>query len=462
MTLDLAIRGGTTVVGGREVVADIGVRYGRIVAIGDVGRATRDVPAHGAVVLPGAVDPHVHLNSDWPFADERRPAEDFRSGTRSAAAGGVTTVGDFAYVLPGMSLTESIVEIERRAAATSSVDVFLHAVITSLTTRLREECVRLVHDGIRSFKFYPPLPDFSAHREGYDDLMRVLAGLGAVGMFHCEDPALGTAAVERQRQTGDLAVRRYPDTKPAASEEAASDDILASAVLTGLPTYLVHVSTRSVLEAVGRARAAGARVWVETRPIYLHLTVDRYDTSDDAEAARYVGTPPLRTAEDRASLWRSLQDGTVDVVATDHVGFTTEQKYRPGDTLETVPKGMPNLETMVPMLYSEGVVPARITLARLAHLVAEAPARIFGLYPRKGVIEVGADADLCILDPGETRTLADGTRHGAADLEVYRGFKVTGWPVMTIAKGDVIFESGEVTASPGRGHVLRARPQGAG
>ena len=454
MRCDLLIAGGEVVTESGVRTAHVAARDGRIVSIGDEAPpASRTIDADGLLVLPGAVDAHTHLNSEWPFADERRPADDFASGSRAAAAGGITTVCDFVYHLGDETLAEATERVRAKAEATSCVDVALHVVVSELRDGFRDELEALVDDGCPSFKFYTQLPDFVDRAPQYIDLFHRIGELGGLAMFHCEDAAIIEYCCMALADAGKTAPRHYPESKPPEVEESATGWALNLAGVAGVPAYIVHLSSQAALELTRDARARGAQVLVETRPLYLHLTVDRFD-ADDEEAALYVGTPPLRTSADRAELWNALGDGGIGAVGSDHVGFTREQKYRPGDTMHTVPKGVANMETMLPMLYSEGVHTGRISLERMVEVVSTGPAKAFGLYPQKGVIREGSDADLCILDPRARRTVRSDALHSNADFDLFDGVEVVGWPVFTIARGEVVFEGDQVVAVPGRGRFV--------
>ena len=452
------VRHGTVVTDRSSEHADIGIEDGRIAVVGrEVPRGRVELDATGAYVLPGAVDAHTHLNSVWPFEEERTPADDFGSGTRAAAAGGVTTVCDFAYQSGNGSLRDAIREVTAASEAEAMVDFTLHPVVTRLTPSVEAEAAELVGGGFPSFKFYTPLPDFNERGPAY---LRLIAAIGAAGgcaMFHCEDPDLLAYCRERAAAAGRLTPRHYAWARPPEIEGAATARAVRIGSVTGTPVYIVHLSSGEALGEAVAARRRGATVFVETRPLYLHLTAEAMDGSD-AHAARYEGTPPLRTAADRERLWSGLADGEIDVVATDHVGFMLRDKYRPGDTMDQVPKGVANLQTLVPMLYSEGVRSGRLSMPRLVELVATAPARIFGLFPRKGTIAAGADADLCIFDPGTRRSIDARAMESRSDFDVYEGFEVTGWPVCTIARGEIVYRDGEVTATPGRGRFTPGAP----
>jgi dihydropyrimidinase len=457
--VDLVVRSGTVVTEWGMVEADVAIDDGRIAAIGrDLPTAERELDASGAYVLPGGVDPHTHLNSRWPpFDEERKPIDDFFHGSHAAAAGGITTVGDFVYQLEGLSLVDSIQEITREAEDKSLIDFALHVVIEVADAELVSAIPDMVRAGHQSFKFYTNSPDFVEHRGVYLDLLHAIGQARGVAMFHCEDHAIGEFCSRQLLSTGQRSVTLYPRSRPAEVEFSATELSLRMAAVAQVPAYLVHLSLASALEEAIDARRAGQPVFVETRPLYLYLTEDVFAQSD-REAAKYVGTPPIRSAKDLDRLWSGLVNGEVDVVATDHVGFTMADKYREGDTFDDVPRGVANLETLIPMLYSEGVATGRISLERMVELTSTAPAKIFGLYPRKGVVAVGSDGDLCVLDPNQKVTLGSRPRYSASDFEVYAGRTVIGWPRYTVSRGDVVFAEGQVEGKPGRGRLVLRPP----
>lgn len=451
---DVLIRGGTVVTEEGQQRVNIAVRNGLIEALTmEEPPAAQVIDASELLVLPGGIDAHTHLNSVWPFPDERRPADDFESGTRGAAAGGITTVCDFVYPLGEESLVEAIERVRADAAAKSHIDFAFHVVVTNFRESYLDEVAGVIDAGYPSFKFYTPNPDFTAKGAQYLRLMRAIGERQGVAMFHCEDRAIIEFGRSALLGSGRVAPRFYPDSKPVAAEISATAQAISMAAVAGVSSYIVHLSSAGALDQALAARAGGARVFVETRPLYLYLTAERFQ-ADDPVAARYIGTPPLRTSGDLERLWTALAMGDIDVVASDHVGFTKAQKYRPGDTFDTVPKGVANLETLMPMLYSEGVGRGRLTLERFVQVISTTPARIFGLYPRKGTIAPGSDADLCLFDPLQRRRLSGELMQSAADLELFEGMTVTGWPAYTISRGKVIYDHGRVIAQPGRGRLV--------
>ena len=271
-------------------------------------------------------------------------------------------------------------------------------------------------------------------------------------LLHCEDGAMLKEAGEKLIAQGRGAVANFPDARPVAAEVAAVDQAIGIARRTGAPVYIVHLSSAAALDRCRRARAAGLPVYVETRPLYLHLTRERFAEPD---AAKYVGAPPLREASDREALWAGLAAGDVDTLCSDHAPWTLEAKLDPALTAVTARQGVADLETMLPMLYSEGVAAGRISLDRFVEVTSANAARIFGLYPRKGAIAVGSDADIALWDPGHRRTIDGARMESLSGYSVYDGWQVQGWPRLVVRRGQLVLADGEITARPGDGEWLR-------
>jgi dihydropyrimidinase len=307
----------------------------------------------------------------------------------------------------------------------------------------------VVERGVTSIKIFM-MQGFEARTRDYLHAFTVSGDAGALLAIHAEDEHLIGYGTERLLAAGKCDVTHFATSRPPLSEAAAVRRALAMTELSGAPAYFVHLSSREAIDEVRRARARGRTVLAETRPIYLYLTDERFLESN---GARYVGYPPLRSAEHRAALWAALADGTVDVVATDHCSWSLGQKLS-ADRFTRMPPGMSNLETLVPMLYSEGVAKGRISISRWVELTATNPAKIFGMYPRKGAIVEGADADLVVFDPARKLVINHNEMHSRADYDPFDGFEVTGWPKMTIARGATIVTDRTVDAPAGRGEFI--------
>jgi dihydropyrimidinase len=424
---------------------DVAVTGERISAIGDVGPATREIDARGKLVLPGCVDLHTHLASTPTFT----PLDDFEHGTSAALAGGVTTVVSMVYQEDG-SLRRGI-ERGMRDAERSLADFAFHVVVTDPSDTARAEIPGLVRDGHAGLKVFMVSPRFVERRADYGLLLRAAAGAGAVVAVHAEDHAIVAERTAELHASGRTGVEHFPESRPVEAEVKAVREAVELAATTEAAIYLVHLSSRAALEAVrdGKRRA---RVFGETRPLYLYLTRAQFDRPD---AALWVGQPPLREADDVDAVWAGLADGTLDTVGTDHIPHRRAAKLAPGLTFDRIPPGVSNLETLLPMLYSEGVRKGRLTLGRLVEVLATAPARISGMFPRKGAIAVGSDADLVVFDPDAERTIRAGELHSACDYDPYEGWTVRGWPEAVVSRGQIVFERRELRAEAGRGRLVR-------
>ena len=409
-----------------------------------MGPATRVIDARGKFVLPGCVDLHTHLASTPTFT----PLDDFEHGTRAAIAGGVTTVVSMVYQ-EDASLAGGT-ERGMRDAERSLADFSFHIVVTDPSDVARAEIPGLVRDGHAGLKVFMVSPRFVERRDDYRLLLRAASQAGALVAMHPEDYAIVAARTADLHQNGRTGVEHFPESRPVEAETKAVAEAVDLAATTEAAIYLVHLSSRAAIDALrdGKRRA---HVFGETRPLYLYLTRAQFARSD---AALWVGQPPLRERDDVDAVWTALADGTLDTVGTDHIPHTRAAKLAPGLTFDRIPPGVSNLETLLPMLYSEGVRKGRLTLARLVEVVATAPARIAGMYPRKGVLAVGSDADLVVFDPEARRTIRASELHSACDYDPYEGWAVTGWPEVVLLRGEVAFERGDVRAKSGRGRFV--------
>ena len=456
MALDLVIRGGRVVTAGGNGVADIGVADGRIVQLGGEMSGTQELDASSKLVLPGGVDIHVHLSPPRrPEPDTELWADDFYSGSLAAIGGGITTIGNMTFQWDGESLTESLERDRAAASRDACVDYILHPVLTDPSEEHLAEIAGLAADGFSSLKVFMVTPQFDARVEEFINAIRAAGAHGLLTLLHCEDGAIIRCICRELADLGRSDVRQWAESRPVYTESAATERAIAICRATGSPIYVVHLSSRAALEACRRARADGLPVSVETRPLYLHLTSELLATD---EGAKYVGAPPLRESGDVTAMWNGLSDGTIQCVCTDHAPWTLRQKLDPSLDITTARQGVADLETSLPMLYSEGVRTGRISVERFVELVATNPARLFGLYPRKGTVAIGSDADLLVWDSELMRTIDASSFRSRADYSVYEGREVQGWPVVTISRGEILLEDGEITAERGRGRWLRREP----
>ena len=443
--MSVAVRGGTvvTVAGSRR--AHVRIDAGRITHVGgDIPPADRDIDASGLLVLPGVVDLHTHLAS----TPSRVPLDTFESGTRAAIAGGVTTVLAMVYQEDG-SLRRGV-ERGMRDAERSHADFAFHVVVTDPSTDAFGELSSLVRDGYAGLKVFMVMPQFAARLDDFLALYRAARDEGILVAVHAEDHARIAAATASLHAQGRTGVAAFPESRPVEAESRAVAQAVAHAAVTNAHLYLVHLSSAAAVETLAAGKRSGAPVHGETRPLYLYLTRERFDRPD---GALWVGQPPLRDPSDVDAIWRALADGTLDTVGTDHYPHSRAAKLAPDLTFDRIPPGVSNLETLLPMLHSEGVRRGRITIERLVDVLATTPARLAGLAT-KGEIAVGKDADLVLFDPARTRTVRAAELHSACDYDPYEGWEVTGWPRLVLLRGEVAYD-GEVRARPGDGRLTR-------
>ena len=450
---DLVVRGGTVVAAGGSAECDLGISQGRIRQIGGVVRGRREIDATGALVLPGGLDMHVHLSSPEP-PDPGVPAwvDDFGSGSAAAIAGGVTTIGNMTFPGAGQSLRQALARDLEAASGTAAVDYVLHPVLGRPSPEALAELPLLAAAGHTSLKVFMTFGTFDTHAAEMIAAIKVAGELGMLTLMHCEDGPLVRFAAEQLLASGRGRLADWAPSRPESAERAAVERAVAICEATGSPVYIVHLSSRPALQSARRGQQRGLPVFVETRPLYLYLTSE---VLQEPQGGRYIGSPPLRGPDDLAALWAGLADGSVHTVGSDHAPWSLRDKIDESLDVTTARQGVADLETMLPMLFSEGVRSGRISLRRFIALTSANPARLFGLYPRKGTIAVGSDADLVVLDPELRRTIDGRSMRSNADYSVYDGREVHGWPRFTVSRGDVVLEDGQVVAEPGRGQWLR-------
>jgi len=416
-------------------------------------RGRRVIDASGALVLPGGVDMHVHLSlSSPPLPGKPTWIDDFSSGSRAAIAGGVTTIGNMTFPWEGQSLSEAIARDLAAAASGAAVDYILHPVLSSLTAATVAELPGLAADGHTSVKLFMMMPEFESRIDEVISAIQTAGRSGMLTLLHCEDGALVRFAGSQLLAQDRGSVANWALSRPDSAERAAVERAVAICEATGSPIYIVHLSSAAALDSARRGQARGLPVFVETRPLYLHLTSK---VLEEPGAGKYIGSPPLRQAADVEVMWSAVADGSIHTLGSDHAPWSLEAKTDPSLTVVTARQGIADLETMLPMLFSEGVRAGRISLSRFVSLISTSPARLFGLFPRKGTIAVGSDADLIVLDPQRHRVIDGTVMQSRAGYCAYDGWDVYGWPRFTISRGDVVLEDDQVIAPPGRGRWLR-------
>ena len=449
------VRNGRVVTASESFDADLYIDGGKIALVGRGLSLPADtvIDASGCLVLPGGIDAHTHL--DMP-AGELTSADDFETGPRAAAFGGTTTVIDFATPEPGQSLLAALDTWRRKAEGQAVVDYGFHMALREVGETTLAEMARLTRDeGVTSFKLYLAYPGVLQ----VDDatFFRALLGArecGALPLVHAENGGVIDVLVRRALARGETAPRHHALTRPPDTEAEATARAIAMAAMAGAPLYVVHLTCAAALAHVTAARDRGLPVHAETCPQYLFLSIADYDRPG-FDGAQYVMSPPLREAADQEALWRGLAGGDLQVVATDHCPFTLEDKARGRDDFSKIPNGAPGIETRMTLLWDGGVRAGRIDAQRFVELTSAAPARIFGLWPRKGTIAVGSDADLVVWDPERETRLSVETLHMRVDYNPYEGRVVRGGPAVVMSRGEVIVDRGEWKGRPGRGQFLK-------
>ena len=445
---EILIRGGEVVTAGGRRSADIRVVGATIAEVG-TGLAARDantqeVDARGLLVLPGGIDPHVHLGANR--------ADNYTTGSAAALAGGITTISNFEGVQAGETPAATLERAAPRVRAQSIADVIFHPIVSDPTTATADTLAALAAAGQTSIKVFMVRPSFDQNVPGFIETMQAAPAAGVLVMMHCEDAAIIQTTAERMMTEGRGSLAYFADARPVSAEVAATQRAVAMAEATGAAIYIVHLSSERALRVAEDAQTRGLPVYVETRPIYLHLTRERFE---GPTPGLYIGQPPLRERSDQDALWEGIASGSIHVVGTDHVAYTREEKLDPSQTVGQHRAGMSNLQVMLPMLYADGVRSGRITLERFVEVTSTNPAKLFGLYPRKGTIAVGSDADLVVWDPEETRTIRNEDMLSGSGYSVHAGTVVTGWPTMTLRRGEIVYRDGNVLGAAGSGELLR-------
>lgn len=453
--LDLVIANGTVVTAEATMRADVGITGGQITAIG-VGIVGREIiDATGMLVLPGAVDEHVHLQMP---VGEFTSSDDFYTGTVAAACGGTTAVLDFVEPGPGQSLVGALSDRRSQAEDKAVVDYGFHMTLSNTDPEVLAQVPASITAGAASFKLYMA---YAGLRLDDGGLLRALAALQAHGgraLVHAENHHAIAYLTARALAQGRTGPENHPLTRPAVMEAEAIQRLLALAYVTGTPLVLAHLSCALGLEAVRTARARNQTVWVETCPQYLLLDEKEY-RRPNFEGAKFVMAPPPRTLSDRAALWAGLAAGEVDTVATDHCPFFYQtQKTRGRNDFSRIPGGAPGIETRLVLLYTHGVRTGRLAIERWVEVCCTEPARRFGLTPRKGVLAVGADADVVVFDPERQVLLSVEALHHNVDYCPYEGWVVQGYPVTVLSRGEVIVRDDEFVGAMGRGEFVHTSP----
>ncbi len=455
--MKILIKNGTIVTAAETYEGDLLIDDGKIAVIGQglgVEAVDKIYDAAGKYVLPGAVDVHTHLDAPQMGTVT---ADDFESGTTAAAWGGTTTIVDFAVQPRGGSLLQGYETWHRKADGKAVIDYAFHMVIRELSGQTLPEMDLLARDeGVTSFKLYMAYPgDLMVDDSQIFRIMQRSGTNGSLVCMHAENGDVIDTIVKKALAEGKTGPKYHSLTRPVRAEQEATHRAIALSEMAGVPVYIVHLSSAGALQEVRNARDLGLPVYAETCPHYLFLSIEEYDRPG-FEAAKYVMTPPLREKQHQAALWKGLAGRDIQVISTDHCPFCwKEQKEIGKDDFSLIPNGAPGIESRLMLVYDGGVRPGLISLNRMVELLSTNPARLMGLYPTKGTLAPGSDADVVIFDPQATLVLSAATHHTKVDYNLFEGREVTGVPVTVLVRGEAVIEERKFVGQPGSGRFIK-------
>lgn len=454
--MKILLSGGTVVSGKGTKKADILIDGEKIAQVGRslVCPEARIMDVSGMLLMPGFIDAHTHFDLD---VCNTTTADDFASGSRAALRGGTTMVIDFACPNKGETLRHGLELWHQKADGSSCCDYGFHMTIDDWNKDIEREIDDMYAAGISSFKMYMTYPAMMIGDELMYRALKKLKEKGGICGVHCENSGVINALIKEKKAQGEMGVGSHPRTRPAALEAEAVARLLRIAQVVDIPVVIVHLTNEGSLREVEAARKRGQKVYVETCPQYLLLDESVYDNEDYSRAARYVCAPPLRTAEDQKALWRALRRGEIQTVSTDHCSFTLEQKEAGRDDFTKIPGGVPGVETRGELIYTYGVTTRRISLATMCKVLSENPAKLYGCYPRKGVLRPGSDADIVVYDPQADHVIRAEDMVGKAGYTPYEGFVTRGSIAQVWLRGHPVVDHGAVLSGGEGKYIVRGK-----
>ncbi len=459
--MNTLLRNGTVVTAASTTPADVLIENERISEVGPnltAPAGAKIIDATGMYIMPGGIDAHTHL--DMPFGGTTS-ADDFETGTRAAAFGGTTSIVDFAIQGRGTKMRDALDTWWKKAEGRSVIDYGLHMIVTDLANSGLEDMDDMVNEGVASFKLFMAYPNVLMVDDAtiFKALSRT-AKNGALICMHAENGSVIDVIIAKALAEGKTAPIYHALTRPPRAEAEAVHRAIAMAEIAGAPVYIVHLSSEDALNQVREARDRGVPAFAETCPQYLLLSIEELERPN-FEGAKYVFTPPLRPKEHQPKLWDGLKHDHLQVVSTDHCPFCFEdQKILGKDDFTKIPNGGPGIENRLQLIYHHGVNAGKISLNRFVEITSTTPARIFGMYPRKGEIARGSDADLVIWDPNAVHTISAKTHHMRVDYSMFEGFQVRGNARTVISRGEVVVDNGQFLGKAGRGQYLKRSARG--
>ncbi len=454
--MKILLKNGTVVAGSGSNVADILICDEKIAKIGKSLDAPDAVAADctGKLLFPGFIDAHTHFDLD---VCNTTTADDFYSGGRAALRGGTTMVIDFACPNKGESLQYGLDLWHKKADGRTACDYSFHMTIDDWNPEIIREIPRMFEQGISSFKLYLTYPAMMIGDRNIFLALQELKKYGGIAGVHCENADVIDALIAQKKAAGLLAPSSHPESRPSALEAEAINRLLKMAEVADVPVVVVHLSSAYGLEEIKHARARGQKVYVETCPHYLLLDDSRYYQPEFIESAKYVCAPPLRKPQDQQALWRALADGEIQTISTDHCSFTTRQKYAGHNDFSKIPGGMPGVQNRGELIYSYGVAAGKITKEQMALLLSENPAKLYGAYPRKGVLAEGSDADIVVLDPAARGVITAADQEYRMDYNPYEGFPLQGRITQVYLRGTLAVDQGKILRDKGGQFIARGK-----
>lgn len=446
---DKVIKNGTIVTASDTYKGDIGIKDGIIVEIGQNLESDNVIDATGKLIIPGGIDAHTHL--DMPFGGTYS-SDDFESGSKAAAIGGTTSFIDYSIQPAGGTLADAV-KIWKVKGAKSCVDYGLHVAITKADENALAEIPTMVKEGITSFKVFMVYDAMRVNDAAFMNILEKSKEHGALVGVHCENYHVINHRTKQLLEAGNTEPKYHAVSRPATCEGEAANRAITLAKLTNTPLYIVHNSCEESISRIKEAREAGLPIMGETCPQYVMLSEDNYD-EPGFNGAKYVMSPPLRNKKNWDYIWQQLKDGVIQTVATDHCPFFMKQKELGKDDFTKIPNGGPGIETRMPIMLSEGPKHG-LSLNKVVEVTSTNVAKIFGMYPKKGTIAVGSDADLVLYDANKEVTITKDVLHENVDYTAFEGVKVSGYPVMTLSRGDVIAKDGEYIGENNRGQFIK-------
>ncbi|CAN5130727.1 dihydropyrimidinase [soil metagenome] len=452
--MSVLIKNGRVVTAAEDYIADLYIDNGTFIAIGKnlTHQADREIDASGKLLFPGGIDPHVHL--DMPFMGTFS-SDDYETGTRAALYGGTTTVIDFILQTQGDSLQNALKTWQEKAKGKAIGDYSYHMAVTDFNDDVAKEVVEFIEDeGITSFKTFMAYKGALMIDDGQMvQLMKVVKKHGGLVTVHATNGDIIDSLIAKHLSEGKTSPLYHYLSQPEVTEAEASARFTDMLHYTGCPGYIVHMTCEGALNAVRRATLRNQKVFVETCPQYL--LVDAFVYENGFEGAKWVMSPPIREKKNQKTLWSGLQQGLIQAVGTDHCPFSWEQKKYGKDDFSKIPNGHPAIEHRMELMFSEGVKKGRISLNKYVEVTATNPAKIFGMYPKKGTIAIGAEADLVIFDPDKKHTISKNTHHMNVDYSSYEGWEVTGKTETVLLRGQIAIEDGKCHLEPGNGQFVK-------